>query len=225
MGMAQRRFHYEQAFEYYLRANQIPAIAVDEAKRALQPLGVQKDLKNFDFVVHSQSGMNLLVDVKGRKISPRRSSKKSTPHLKSPAPGSTPAPGITPGITGDVSEKTFRGLGSSQGKASGGTSGGGVGGGFQNWVTADDVDSLRRWETLVGSNFQAVFVFLFWCEAQPPDALFQEIFEYHERWYVMRAIRLVDYQKHMRVRSTKWQTVHLPTKVFRELAGPLGDFL
>ena len=33
--VAQRRFHYEQAFEHYLRANAIPYVAVNEAKRAL----------------------------------------------------------------------------------------------------------------------------------------------------------------------------------------------
>jgi hypothetical protein len=35
--MAQRRFHYEQAFEHYLRATRTPYIAVDEAKKALVP--------------------------------------------------------------------------------------------------------------------------------------------------------------------------------------------
>ena len=37
--MTQRRFHYEQAFEHYLRANAIPYVAVDEAKRALSGQG------------------------------------------------------------------------------------------------------------------------------------------------------------------------------------------
>lgn len=88
--MAQRRFHYDQAFERYLRHRAIPYIAVDEAKRALRvrrrtPLasgriastaqsrvggeqpGVTESLKSFDFVVYTQSGPNLLIDVKGRK--------------------------------------------------------------------------------------------------------------------------------------------------------------
>ena len=74
--MAQRRFHYDAAFEHYLRANAIPYVAVDEAKRALQRkqsggiAGASK-LKSFDFVVYSESGPNLLVDVKGRKHSGR----------------------------------------------------------------------------------------------------------------------------------------------------------
>ncbi len=76
--MAQRRFHYDQAFEQYLRRRAVPYVAVDEAKRALQrdgdySCGVDAGpgdtvaLKSFDFVVYSESGPNLLVDVKGRK--------------------------------------------------------------------------------------------------------------------------------------------------------------
>lgn len=47
--MAQRRFHYEQAFEYYLRSKKIPYVSVDEAKKAIHG---PKKLKSFDFVVY-----------------------------------------------------------------------------------------------------------------------------------------------------------------------------
>jgi len=64
--MAQRRFHYEQAFEHYLRANRVPYVAVDEAKKTLLAKGpATASLKSFDFVVYG-AGRNLLVDVKGR---------------------------------------------------------------------------------------------------------------------------------------------------------------
>lgn len=66
--MAQRRLHYDAAFEHYLRVNQVPYVAVDEAKKAL--IGPRR-LKSFDFVVYGASGGNLLVDVKGRKHSGR----------------------------------------------------------------------------------------------------------------------------------------------------------
>ena len=47
--MAQRRFHYEQAFEYYLRANRVPYVAVDEAKKSLLPEGeTLESLKSFE---------------------------------------------------------------------------------------------------------------------------------------------------------------------------------
>lgn len=60
-----RSIHYEAAFELFLRERGTPYVAVDEAKRALFA-GVA--LKSFDFVVYSESGVNLLVDVKGRKF-------------------------------------------------------------------------------------------------------------------------------------------------------------
>lgn len=66
--MADRKVHYEAAFEAYLRHRGIPYVAVDEAKRAL--FATEK-LKSFDFVVYSKNGPNLLVDVKGRSCRDR----------------------------------------------------------------------------------------------------------------------------------------------------------
>ena len=63
--MAHRNIHYEAAFEDYLRAKGWPYVAVDEAKKAIFAGAA---IKNFDFLVYSESGRNLLVDVKGRKF-------------------------------------------------------------------------------------------------------------------------------------------------------------
>ncbi|MGB0769050.1 MAG: HYExAFE family protein, partial [Phycisphaeraceae bacterium] len=175
---AQRRHHYERAFEHYLRVTRVPYVAVDEAKRALT--GDRRDqvmptkLKSFDFVVYSENGPNLLIDVKGRKHA-------------------------------------------------GSTSGGGRA--FQNWVTRDDVESLSKWAEIFGEGFEPAFAFLFWCDAQPPDALFQEIFEYGDRWYAVLAIKLRDYAAHMRDRSAKWDTVSIPAKAFTAHSGPLMQLL
>lgn len=180
--MAQRRHHYERAFEAFLRERRIPYIAVDEAKKTLLPEKAKLDvdggshsgrrsLKSFDFVLYSDAG-NLLVDVKGRRISPRVN--------RAMAPGS-----------------------------------------LESWVTQEDVDSLRIWEQLFGEGFSGAFVFLYLCEAQPPDALFQEVFECRERWYAVRSISLDDYASHLRVRSSRWRTVHLATADFERLSRPL----
>ncbi len=61
--------HYEAAFEDYLRARQVPYVAVDEAKRAAFR---DAKLKSFDFIVYSQSNTNWLVDVKGRRWAARK---------------------------------------------------------------------------------------------------------------------------------------------------------
>lgn len=171
--VAQRSLHYDAAFEHYLRANAIPYVAVDEAKRALHrgEGGVDLALKSFDFVVYSRRGPNLLVDVKGRKHS---------------------------GKTGRA---------------------------FQNWVGREDVASLQQWAGIFGDGFDPVFAFLFWCDAQPPDALFLEVFEFGERWYAVLACRLSDYREHMRQRSAKWETVSIPAKAFEAISTPLKELL
>ena len=166
--MAQRRFHYEQAFEHYLRANRVPYVAVDEAKKSLLPAGeVLNSIKSFDFVVYGPD-RNLLLDVKGRKYS----------------------------------SKSGRRL--------------------ENWVTNDDIEGLSRWAELFGDGFEPTFVFVYWCEQQPRDALFEELFEYHGRWYALREALLSDYIKVMQVRSPKWGTVSIPTKTFDSISRPFS---
>lgn len=179
--MAQRRFHYEQAFEHYLRVNRIPYVAVDEAKKALLPATAKQkaaksvdavaSLKSFDFVVYAPQG-NLLIDVKGRMFGSAKSS---------------------------VSMSNRR---------------------FESWVTQDDVDSLTRWQELFGRDFTAVFVFAYCLRQQPPDALFDELFAFGDKWYALREARLDDYIGEMKPRSDKWQTVHVPGEAFGRISRP-----
>lgn len=197
--MAQRRHHYEHAFEAYLRARRIPYVAVDEARKALLPeshqlrLAVpasvrgaipgeagqhvpvrQSALKSFDFVIYGQ-GSNVLVEIKGRRVARRA-----------------------------------------------GRAGGAAVGRLETWVTQDDVESLQAWQQLFGPAFFAAFVFIYWCDEQPPDGLFQEIFEHRERWYAMRAVRLDQYLRGMRTRSPRWRTVHIPPDMFERISQPFA---
>ena len=172
--MAQRRFHYDHAFEHYLRSNAIPYISVDEAKRSLIANNTthnKPNIKSFDFVVYSETGSNLLVDVKGRKHS------------------------------------------------------GKTGANLQNWVTNDDIKGLTTWSHIFGENFVPVFAFLYWCDKQPPDALFHDIFEHHDRWYAALAIPLAQYKLHMKTRSAAWDTVCLPAEKFAKHTVPLRNLL
>ena len=184
--MAQRRHHYEQAFEAFLRRRRIPYVAVDEARKALLPdgsglrfhlngegSGSGRSLKSFDFVIYGGQA-NVLLEIKGRKI-PRRS-------------------------------------GSGRGR-------------LESWVTLEDIESLRTWESLFGEGFEAAFAFVYWCDEQPTDALFQEVFEHRHRWYAIRAITLGNYVRSMRTRSQRWRTVHLPTAAFEALSQPLTPAL
>jgi len=183
--MAQRRFHYEQAFEHYLRANRTPYVAVDEAKKALMPAAGRgreggrggtsapdlPALKSFDFVVYTPQ-RNLLVDVKGRMF------------------GAAAA-------ANPLSNRRY-----------------------ESWVTQDDVTSLQHWQQLFGGDFDAVFVFAYCLRQQPPDALFDELFEFNGKWYALREVRLADYMPVMVKRSDKWQTLHVPGEAFARISRP-----
>jgi len=193
--MAQRRHHYERAFEEYLRSRRIPYVSVDEARKALipdhvpfrlppsTPGGPASSLKSFDFVIYGQDG-NLLIDIKGRRVAPRgrmRASGDGNVKL-APAPRSR----------------------------------------LESWVTLEDIESLKHWQRLFGSEFQAAFVFVYWCVEQPPDALFQEIFEYRGRWYALRAVTLDAYTGVMKPRSVRWRTVDIPSARFEEISQPFA---
>jgi hypothetical protein len=184
--LAQRRFHYEQAFEHYLRANRVPYIAVDEAKKALLPKQSSShrlaggpelaSLKSFDFVIYTPD-RNLLIDVKGRMYGSAAGDAWTNPQ----------------------SERRF-----------------------ESWVTQDDVDSLNEWQGLFGGDFVATFVFAYCLRRQPPDALFEELFAFNDRWYALREITLADYAAVMVPRSASWQTVHVPRAAFNRLSRPFS---
>lgn len=190
--MAQRRHHYEAAFEGYLRARRVPYVAVDEARKALTPagsLGAEGSLKSFDFVIYGQ-GANLLAEVKGRKLAPRARSR---------------GPLVT---VGAGSELLFRPVAAAPR--------------MESWVTLEDVESLRSWQRLFGPEFEAAFVFVYWCDEQPADGLYHEVFEHHGRWYTLRAVRLDSYAAAMKPRSVRWGTVDLPRAAFDRLAMPFA---
>lgn len=175
--MAQRQHHYELAFEHYLRTKRIPYVAVNEARKAVMPTaqsfqatdseGRPHTLKSFDFVIYG-SGLNLLIEVKGRKM---------------PA-GSAAAR-------------------------------------MECWVTLEDIESLGTWQSLFGPGFSAAFVFIYWCEGGSPEPLFDDSFDFRGRSYRVRAILVDEYAKHMRVRSPRWGTVHMPAATFQTLSTTL----
>ncbi len=59
--------HYDVAFEELLRRLRRPYVAVNETRRALSQTA---SLKSIDFIVSSAQSQSLLVDVKGRRLSP-----------------------------------------------------------------------------------------------------------------------------------------------------------
>ncbi len=92
---------------------------------------------------------------------------------------------------------------------------------LENWVTGDDIESLRVWETLFGEGYEAAFVFVYWCPGRPPARLFDDRFEHHGRWYGLRGASLSEYRAAMKPRSQRWRTVHLDQADFERVSRPV----
>lgn len=189
--MGQSRHHYERAIEAHLRDRKIPFISVNEVRRTVLP--PDADMRVRDLSPQRTPGEGHETDKK-RLI-------KSFDHVIYGEPTN---------LLVDIKGRKVKG---GKGPTSAGR--------LESWVTEDDIKALREWESLFGEGFRAAFVFVYWCETQPPDALFQEIFEHHERWYAVRSVLLDDYVREMTPRSRKWRTVNIPTARFEAISQPL----
>ena len=96
---------------------------------------------------------------------------------------------------------------------------------WENWVTADDLEGLRKWEEVFGPGFRAAFVFCYWLTEPETLPVESGVHIFDGEKYGFLLVWLSDYMDNMRVRSPRWRTVSMGTKRFRELAEPLEDVL
>ena len=83
----------------------------------------------------------------------------------------------------------------------------------------------RSWSTKFGDAFRGVLVFMYLLlpeVALPDDTL--DLWTWRGQRYLMRAIGLDDYARHIRVRSPRWGTVDLPGAIFRDRVRPFHAF-
>jgi len=96
---------------------------------------------------------------------------------------------------------------------------------WQNWVEEEDVEGLERWQVSFGPEYRALLVFAYYIlpevEMRRGTA---DVWVWRGRRYLMRAVPVIDYRQHMRVRSPKWRTVYLPMTAYRDVVRPLRSF-
>lgn len=169
--MALRSNHYDLAFEAFLRERRNPYVAVDERRRALAE---DATLKSLDFIVYSATGLNLLVDVKGRRF---------------------PSGNRTHGQR------------------------------WENWVTEEDLTSMRRWELVFGGGFRAALVFAYDLVDQTARSFHSQVWSFGRRLYSFYGVWADEYAVLMRTRSPRWETVSLSRSSFDDLRRPIDAFL
>ncbi len=88
---------------------------------------------------------------------------------------------------------------------------------WENWVTRDDLEGLRRWEEVFGDGFEPVLVFVYWLLGLPKREPTSEVHVFRNEYYAIMPISALDYAAHARTRSPKWDTVTVPNRKFRSL--------
>jgi hypothetical protein len=95
---------------------------------------------------------------------------------------------------------------------------------WECWSTQEDIDGLLRWQMLFGSAFRGMLVFIY---QLLPSVILEEacpdLWLWHGRRYVIRAVTVEDYRREMRGRSQRWGTVFLPGATYRALARPFAE--
>ncbi|RIK72760.1 MAG: hypothetical protein DCC67_18775 [Planctomycetota bacterium] len=96
---------------------------------------------------------------------------------------------------------------------------------WRNWTTWDDLRSLARWQDQLGEGSVALLGFVYHVvgDRSPVDPA--RLFEHRGQRYAMLAVRAADYIRFARPLSAKWQTVAMPTALFRQAAAPFDDLL
>ncbi len=94
---------------------------------------------------------------------------------------------------------------------------------WENWVTREDLEGLRRWRDVFGRGFEAALVFVYWLVGPPGRDPTLETHVFRNQCYSFLWVSAGEYAAIARQRSPSWNTVAVPTRAFRGLAKPLSS--
>ena len=96
---------------------------------------------------------------------------------------------------------------------------------WENWVTRDDLEGLRQWQTVFGEGFVSAFVFAYWLQGPAGRSPFEDVHVFRDKHYAFVGIQLEDYVSLARPRSNRWQTVAAPSRAFAQRAANVATML
>ncbi len=96
---------------------------------------------------------------------------------------------------------------------------------WENWVTREDVESMRQWEGVFGPDFMGMLVFAYWLQGPPEQTPFEDIHAHGGNFYAFVGIPSATYADLAKPRSARWQTITMPTKQFSQQASDIACYL
>lgn len=94
---------------------------------------------------------------------------------------------------------------------------------WENWVTREDLEGLRQWKSVFGEDFEPGLMFAYWLVNPTDPEPRATLHRHREENYGFLWISAADYVANSRPRSAAWNTVSVPTRIFRALAKPLQE--
>lgn len=96
---------------------------------------------------------------------------------------------------------------------------------WKNWSTRDDLRSLAAWQHHFGAGFCPLLVFAYFLVGSRSPLPREQLFEFRGGQYGFVGVRLADYVPYARPLSERWDTVAMPTALFRRTARPVDELL
>ncbi len=94
---------------------------------------------------------------------------------------------------------------------------------WENWATLEDIQGLKQWQQVFGSDFRGLLVFAYQLmgdfSAEPSHSLVS----YQSKRYAFYGVWLDEYTRAMKQRSASWQTVWLAKQQFQQCRFPMGE--
>jgi len=91
---------------------------------------------------------------------------------------------------------------------------------WKNWSTRDDLSSLARWQQVFGREFVGLLVFAYNVVADRAPLPWEQLYDFRGGLYGFLAIRVEEYAMHARLISPRWDTLAMPSALFRSKAEP-----
>jgi len=96
---------------------------------------------------------------------------------------------------------------------------------WKNWTTWDDLSSMARWQDKLGTSSCAMLVFAYHVVGTRSPVKTEQLFAFRRQHYAFLAVRVADYIHFSKPLSTRWQTVAMPARLFRQAAIPFDSIL
>ncbi len=96
---------------------------------------------------------------------------------------------------------------------------------WENWLHEDDIEGLRRWRGYFGFGFTALICYAY-CITDPEylDTFASQV-DWQRKTFGFVALTLETFMEVGKQRSLRWQALHVPSAVFRQVVAPLSAFL